>query len=180
MVNLNLLGEELKRSVKGVKKQSKADIDAVLCQPIIPEDTAARIVYDDEERTEIVITSKIEGIYNQAVYNVFKTEQGQYIDSIRCTEGEVAPDREFTFENEGFLAKNVPAPYTSGRWHIAYVENKELILAPINTNDSSVCIQSNGDEGACNLTDDLEAKQVKVYGDLSETGVEVKKIEFLN
>jgi hypothetical protein len=109
----------------------------------------------------------------QAIVTVTAQDGGWYISGIRCTPGEVPPEREFSFDNTGFLMKNVPPPLDATRWYLIFSENGEDgHFAPLDFGPESMC----GD-AVCDPSTFREQAEAHVQGEMTETGVVVKKVE---
>lgn len=175
-----LLSEELRTRLQDMQ-ESQDPIDPVLCQSIIPEKIAMRIVSQNENETEILVTARksVSTSTQQAIVKVLKLYGGWYIDSITCSPGEFPPEREFTFAREGDLLKSVPAPYNPDYWHIVFEENgKPGHAAPLLFDAQSMCHQTGGDKALCDPNTFQETAKVYLQGEMTEAGIKVKFIEF--
>lgn len=174
-----ILSRELRKRLSKTKGQPEGEVDPVLCQTSVPTRISSRTLYESEDKSEILILAKDEGLDGQAVVTLNRLNDGWYIDQIRCAPGEFAPQREFSFEKEGYLLKSVLPPLDPQYWHLVFEENNQLgHVAPLYFSDESVCILSNGDEGVCDTSRFVEATKTTVYGEMNEYGVDVKKLEF--
>ncbi len=154
-------------------------IDPVLCQTVVPEDITGRVVFALENKAHILVMSRDKAVYEQANVVLNRLNDGWYIDDIVCSPGEFAPVREFSFEKEGFLLKNVPPPLNPEYWYLIFEENREQgHSAPLFLGPESKCIALDGKENVCNANQFREATKVKVYGQMTERGVEVVRLEF--
>ena len=154
-------------------------VDLVLCRTYVPENITAREVFALEDKVQLLVMDKDKEKTEQAVVTLAKLGEGFYIDTIECSLGEFAPEREFTFVRDGQLLKSVPAPLNADFWHIIFTENNiRGNAAPLFFDDNSMCIEANGGEAVCNPDTFTEAAGATVYGEMSEIGVEVKRIEF--
>lgn len=175
-----ILSKELRSRISKAKGQSDTEVDPVLCQVTVPTVISGRPLYESEDKVEILILARDKGLDGQAVVVLNKLNGGWYINDIKCSPGEFAPPREFSFEREGYLLKSVPAPLNSKYWHLVFEENDELgHVAPLFFGEESICILSNGDESVCNPDQFLETSKATVYGEMSESGVSVKKLRFM-
>ncbi len=173
-----ILSKDLRNKIFKAKGNSDTDLDPVLCQSVIPSSISARTVYEQEEKAQILILARDEGLDGQAIVSLNKLNGGWYINDIECSAGEFGPPREFTFEREGVLIKDSTLEFNSEYWHILFVENNEVSLVPLFFNGESICILSDKEEEICKPEKFEEEKTVTVYGDMSETGATVKKLEF--
>jgi hypothetical protein len=153
-------------------------IDPVLCQTVIPERIAARTVFVREQDAQILVTARKPATSTeQAIVSLKALNGGWYITDITCTPGEFAPAREFTFEHEGFLLKQVPPPLDASHWHIVFEDNGELgHFAPLFFSSTSTCTIG-GNTSTCNPDALTETAKVSVRGQMSEYGVDVVSLE---
>src|SRR6185503_17605630 len=104
--------------------ESKAALDPILCQTVVPKDITIRSVYEQKDKAQMLVTSKDKNVQKQAVVTLNKSDDSWVINEIKCTDGEVAPVREFSFEQEGFLIKtSVPKPFNNQNWHIVFTQD---------------------------------------------------------
>lgn len=175
-----ILSKALRAKLKDAQDRGADEVDPVLCHVNPPEKITARTVYALETETQILVMARDKTLFEQALINLKKHNEGWYIDDINCSAGEFAPEREFTFEKEGFLLKNVPAPLDSQRWHIVFEEDGELgHFAPLFFDANSKCKPVKGDETVCAPDQFTEASKVQIKGQMIEAGVEVKFLTFV-
>ena len=154
--------------------------DIVLCQTEIPGKLRSRIVFVTDTSAQIMILPKDNqsGIIPVATLNA---HDGLWeITDIVCNNGEQDPNQgEFSFDREGQLLKaSLQPPLDNQYWHLVFEQDGTFgYTAPLFLNDSSICVLNNGSEEACR--DDIfsETQKVHVLGNMTEAGVEVKKIE---
>ena len=173
------LSKTLRDKIKIAQKDSD-ETDPVLCQTTTPEDISMRRVLIGEEEAQIVVTSKDKNVTNQAFVTLNKLGDGWYINDISCSLGEFAPEREFSFEREGFLLKSsIPSPYNSNNWHLVFEENGEQgHVVPLFFDEESQCtIDKN--KSVCSPDQFTEAIKVFTRGQMSERGVSVKQLEIV-
>lgn len=174
-----VLGAELRASIK---KADRNGLDPVLCQPVTPPEFSTRTVSATPEKVEILVMSRPSGPPEQAIVTLLPLDGGWYIDSIRCTPGEVAPEREFSFDNEGYLLKaSVPAPLDATRWHLIFTENGDPgHFAPLFFTAESICRAKDGAEAPCDPAALGERSAAIVKGEMTEQGVSVKRLEIID
>lgn len=174
-----ILSKLLRDKIKNAQKDS--DTDPVLCQSTVPEDISMRRVLITEEEAQMLVTSKDKNVTNQALVTLNKLNQGWYINDISCSAGEFAPEREFSFEKEGFLLKDsIPAPFNSKNWHLVFEENGESgHVAPLFFDSESQCVSLDGDKFVCESDKFTEVMKVFVHGQMTERGVSVNRQEFV-
>lgn len=173
-----ILSKSLRDKIKEGRKDS--DMDPVLCQTTVPEDISMRRIYTGEEEVQMLVTSKDKEVTNQATVTIKKYNEGWYIDNIECSLGEFAPDREFSFEKEGFLLKDsIPAPYNSNNWHLVFEDNGQAgNVAPLLFGPESQCTNLDGEKSVCDPSQFTEATKVYVRSQMTERGANVVQLEF--
>lgn len=176
-----ILSKELKTKIASVQADANATVDPVLCQATIPEAISQRSVYVRENEAQMLVTSKDKKVTNQAIVMLKKLNEGWYINDIQCTLGEFAPEKEFSFENEGYLLKtSIPKPYDSKNWHLVFEENGQGgHVAPLFFDKDSQCTDLNGSKSVCAPDKFIETSKVSVHAQMSEKGATVKKLEFI-
>lgn len=177
-----LLSTALRTRLTDTQGQEVNGLDPVLCQPTAPERVISKIVFELEDKAQILVVArdKTISVSNQAVVTLKRHNDGWYIDEITCSQGESVPEREFSFEKEGHLLKSVPPPLDPQYWYIVFDENGEQgHFAPLFFNAESTCLSTAGIESVCNPDEFKDATKVQMYGQMNELGVDVKKIEFL-
>jgi hypothetical protein len=155
--------------------------DPVLCQPSIPSGLRTRSIHNDGIEAQFLVLSK-DKTAHQAVVTLVAHDGLWEITDITCGAGEQAPDQgEFSFDREGFLLNDLPPPLDSQSWYVVFIEadvpghTAPLILGP----DSS-CVLIDGSSQTCSTELFSKAQPVHVQGNLTEAGVGVKHIEFLD
>ncbi len=174
-----ILSKELRDKIK--KAQKNEEVDPVLCQTTVPEEISMRRVYLSEEEVQMLVTSKDTNVTEQALVVLKSLNEGWYINDIRCSLGEFAPEREFSFEKEGFLLKDsVPAPYDSKNWHLVFEQDGQMgHVVPLLFDGESECTSLDGTKSTCDTSTFAEALKVVVKSQMTERGAEVKYLEFV-
>lgn len=159
----------LSKELRARLRDPQGGVDPVLCQAAVPAEISSRRVYEDAEEAQVLVTArKPSTSTEQALVRLLPLRDGWYISSIECSPGEFGPAREFSFDKEGRLVKNVPAPFDSQYWHLMFDEDGEpgqyvpLFFSASTSLDALV-----------------ENSKVHIKGQMLEKGVEVKSIEFL-
>ena len=175
-----VLAQELSAKIVAAL-QAGASLDPVLCQTVVPQDITIRNVYVEAEKAEILVTSKDKSVTKQAVVAVDKTSDSWVISEIKCTDGDVGVEREFSFEQEGFLIKSsVPKPFNNKNWHIVFIQDgKPGNVAPLFFDSKSQCTALDGTKAVCKPESFVETNKVMVRGQMSEKGVTVVRMEFV-
>ncbi len=180
--------EELQKSqvlsVELRKKLSKAkndEVDPVLCNTVAPLEVAARLVSQQENgAAQVLVLSRDKNQTGQSIIDLLQLNDGWYINDITCSPGEFGPEREFSFDMEGFLLKSVPAPFNSQNWHLVFEQNGEAgHVVPLFFTPETVCIARDKKEAVCDPSTFEEASKAHIQGQMTETGVTVKRLEQL-
>ncbi len=157
-------------------------LDSVLCQTIVPERLKAKQLYEDAVNGEakVLVFSKTDEPTGEAIVTLRQEKTGWHIDDVLCSRGEFDVPREFTFEQEGHLLKSVPEPYDDQFWHVVFTQNGEAgHVAPLYFSETSECVTAAGESTVCTPDTFTEASYVRVQGEMSEYGVDVKRVTFL-
>jgi len=180
MLDYAQVSPDLKAHLKTFEGQLTDETeDPVLCQIGVPDGLRTKPVFKQDESAQMLVMSK--GATGQAVVSLEAKNGLWRISDISCGNGETGPQGEYSFEKSGFLLKQVPAPLDSNYWHLVFEEAGVLGHAvPLFIGDDSVCVQKDGTEVACN--DDVlkETTPALVKGEMTETGVQVKRIELID
>lgn len=175
-----ILSKALREKLSSALKQTDS-LDPVLCQTTVPESFATRSVYQKDTEAQILVTSRDKSVSEQTIVTLNKTDEGWYINNIECSPGEFAPEKEFTFENEGFLLKDsIPAPYNKKNWHIVFEEDGvKGNVVPLIFDKDSQCTDLDGNKAVCKPDQLAEATKVLVRGQMTEYGANVKQLQLV-
>lgn len=154
--------------------------DPVVCQTTVPTKMRAKKIYDTAEKFGIMIYDK-DSANNpgQTVITLESNGELWRIADIECAQGETAPDTgEFSFDQTGYLLKDsVQPPLDPQYWHLVFEQNGTSgYTAPLFLDATSVCHVGDSDE-PCAEAPLNEALHVHVQGTMTESGVEVARIE---
>lgn len=175
-----ILSKALRTKIENAQKDLNATTtDPVLCQNTTPQNITIRDVYKNAQEAQLLVTSKDKRVTNEALVILKSLKGGWYIDDIQCSAGEVAPQKEFSFDNQGFLIKSsVPKPFDPKNWHLVFTENGEAgHVVPLFFSSSSQCTAQDGTQSVCNPSQFSETEKVSVQGQMTERGVDVVKLE---
>ncbi len=155
--------------------------DPVLCQNPAPQAITLRTVYAQADKAEMLVTAKDKTITKQAVVSLTKSKDSWSISDIKCTDGDVAPVREFNFDQEGFLIKtSVPKPFNSQNWHLVFTQDgKAGNVVPLIFDAKSQCTNLAGVKAVCNLTQLKETDKVLIRGGMTERGATVTQLIYV-
>ncbi len=181
LANSPILSKSLRASLTSLQTNPTKTPDPVLCQTVVPTGVSMRNIYVDDNETQILVTSRDKKVTEQAVVELKKYKEGWYINSIQCSAGEFAPEREFSFEKEGYLLKaSVPKPFDPKNWHLIFEDKGEAgHVVPLFFNSESQCTQLDGTKSVCGPEKFTEVTRVSVHAQMTESGASVKKLEFL-
>ena len=156
-----------------------SELDPVLCQTEAPTGLRTLPIFEQEESAKYLVMASERGKSGQAVVTVEKTGKVWRLVDITCGSAETDPNQgEFSFDRQGQLLKNVPLPLDSSYWHLVFEEDGVMgHTAPLIIDGSSICVRD-GNESVCDTSQFEEATSVAVKGQMSETGVNVVRIEF--
>ncbi len=174
--NEPLLGKDLRDKLADSKEQFETGTDPVLCQTTTPEVITARVSYVLDDEAQILILSRDEGLGGQSVATLTKLNDGWYISDITCSAGEFGVDREFSFEKDGYVLKN---PALGGIYIIFEEDGVFGNAAPLVFGPQSMCTDVDGNESVCNSDSFGEKEKALVRGQMSEVGVDVQQLHFL-
>lgn len=155
-----------------------ASPDPVLCQTKTPENISIIRVYEEPDRAQILVLSRDKKVTEQALVTLARLDEGWYIDEIECSAGEFAPEREFSFEKEGFLLKDsIPKPFDPKNWHLVFEENGELgHVVPLFFDATSQCTDLSGTKAVCKPDQLKEMTKVFVQAQMTERGANLKNL----
>jgi len=172
------LSPALKTKLEEGRLRDAGEIDPVLCQTTLPERISARVVHESGDVAQVLVLAK--GKPEQTVFSMKRQGEGWYIDDIVCSYGESTPPREFTFDREGYLLKSVPPPLDPQYWHIVFEENEERgHYSPLLFSDKSNCVALDGSNGTCAPDTFVEATKVHIAGQMTESGIDVVRLEIV-
>lgn len=173
------LREELQTKLA---EATDGSLDPVLCQPEPPERIGGKMVYQLDNSAQIMMLARggEEKAPNQATVTLGSDNGSWVITDISCATGELPPEREFSFEQEGFLLKSVPPPLNPEYWHLVFEQQGVMgHTVPLFFAADSVCIDTAGTETLCDTEQFTEATKVLVQAEMTEAGAEVKRLVFL-
>ena len=175
-----ILSETLRTQLIASEGRAETEIDPVLCQTTVPERGRARMLFQKDDTASVLVNAKEPGITAQSVFALKRQNEGWYIDNITCYPGEFEAPREFSFEKEGYLLKNVPPPLDAQYWHIVFEDNGEKgHTVPLLFNVESTCVAVDGSTAVCAPDQFTEASKVHVYSQMTELGADVVRLEFI-
>lgn len=175
-----LLSPELRNKVAKGKGRVDTEVDPVLCNTFAPLQLSTRLVSQLEGQAQVLVLSRDTVQTGQAVVDLIQEGEGWYINDITCSPGEFGPEREFSFDTEGFLLKSVVAPLNPAYWHLVFEQRGVAgYAAPLFFGPDSTCISTDKKETVCNPSTFVEPSRAHVKGQMTELGVEVKRVELL-
>lgn len=176
-----ILSKALRTKIAEARETTGTSTDPVLCQTKTPEAISIRRVFEDTEKAEVLVTSRDKKVTDQALVTLMGLDGSWYIDNIECSLGEFEPEREFTFEKEGFLLKgSIPAPFNKNNWHLVFEENGQTgNVVPLFFDTTSECTSLKGEKALCNVAQFTEASKASIQGQMTERGVTVKFLKLV-
>jgi len=176
-----ILSKALRTEIVSAQRDESITTDPVLCQTAVPEGISYRKVFTNDDAAQVLVTSKDKNVTNQAIITLARYNDGWYINKIECSLGEFAPEREFSFEKEGYLLKgSIPEPYNPKNWHLVFEENGQLgNVAPLLFDEQSQCTDIDGNTSVCEPDTFTEATKVFIRGQMTEGGANVKQLQFV-
>lgn len=173
-----ILNEEVRIYLNDARKD---DIDPVLCHEGVPSKIRTKVIFDVDGEAQILILPKAEGLERWPLIDLKVIDDLWHITNIACSQGEVAPEKEFTFEREGFLLKDsVRPPLNAANWHLVFAENGQMgFTTELSFTEESECRDEKDDVIDCEGGHFGEGKKVFVQGDAGETAVAVKRLRFV-
>lgn len=156
-------------------------LNPVFCQNVIPDRFGAKILFATESNAQIIVLAR--GLEEKSPFQAIVTLEAKdskwQMSEIKCSQGEVAPEREYDFERAGFILKSVPPPLNSDLWHLVYEENGIMgHTVPLTFTEASVCISTDGIEGLCDESTFTEATPATLQADMTESGAIVRRLQF--
>jgi len=176
------LGKELRSKLKKAQKDIENPIDPVLCQERSDIKLSTRSVSVQEESVQILVTARGDkSLTGQALIILNRLNDGWYIYDITCSPGEFGIDREFSFEQVGFLLKqSIPKPYNPENWHLVFKQDEQDgHVVPLFFAEDTMCTDLKGRESVCSTESFGEASKVSIKAQMTEAGAQVKKLEFV-
>lgn len=175
-----LLSKELRTRIIQSEGHGKTEIDPVLCQITLPTAVTSRIVSTQENKVRVLVMAKEKELTAQSVFTVVRHNDGWFIQDISCSPGEFDIPQEFTFNEEGHLLKGEHSPLNPKYWHLVFEENGEQgHFAPLLFTATSTCVAKNASVSVCVPEQFIEASKVHVYGQMTDIGPIVARLEFL-
>lgn len=177
-----VLAPELQATLLTKLETPDSTVNPVLCQVAIPPRIGGKSSYTLDTKAEVHVLARglDERSSRMAVVTLTAVAGKWVISDIACSSGEMAPEREFSFDREGFLLKSVPPPLDATRWHLVFEENGVMgHTAPLFFNTDSVCVAVDQTSGPCDSTTFTEPSKALVQGEMTEAGVTVKRVTAL-
>lgn len=180
LATTKILSEELRTRIVNSAGRGDTEIDPVLCQTTTPARVTGRIVSEQENEVRVLVMAKEKELTAQSVFTLKRLNDGWFIADILCSSGEFDIPREFSFEKEGYILKNIQPPYNPEYWHLVFEEAGELgHVVPLLFSAESSCIAVDSSIAVCVPDQFVEAKKVHVYGQMTESGALVTRLQFI-
>lgn len=181
--NSPLLSYQVYEEVKDFDfSADNTEVDPVLCRADLPNGLRSRVVFSTDNKEQILILSADKQTPQQSIITLEKNNDLWEITDIKCGSGEEGgPMGEFSFENEGSLLKDsLPEGFNTDYWHLVFEQDDmQGHTAALLIDEGSVCVDKEGNESTCDPETFFQTMRVRVQGNISEAGVEVKRIEMI-
>lgn len=175
-----VLSEALRTKLEAGRDRQATEPDPVFCHTTLPESVKAKVVFEVEGEAQILVKTGDETSPAQSIATLLRHNNGWYLSNIECSFGDVAPEREFSFDNEGFILKGVPPQLNPEYWYIVFEEDgKPGHHVPLFFNGESMCESPSGEETVCNPDQFLPVSKAHVYGQMTDFGADVKRLVFM-
>lgn len=175
------LSESLRERLSTLQEGTNGAVDSVLCQAEIPTDIALRVVSESDNAAEMLVTARASASTKQARVTLLSEKGGWYINTITCADGEFAPPSEFSFDKEGSLSRTSEDPLSATMWSLLFTgEDGESQTVPLFFDAESICATPDGASGVCSVEALVADASIRIQGDMTEWGVEVKRAEAQN
>ncbi len=172
------LGKELRKRLE-VKPEG---IDPVLCQTVIPQKIATRNVFEVADKAQVLVNArKPSTSTEQAIVTLLKHNGGWYMSDIVCSPGEFAPKVEFTFDQTGELTKSKDHTINPQEWQLVFMQSAlpEKSYTSLLFGPQSMCQSLDGSTAVCKPASFTEGAKAHVQGQMTESGAEVSRVEFV-
>lgn len=173
------LTPELRTKLTQAYAAESVVIDPIICQTALPERIGVKQIFETDTEAQVSVVARGVKVPEQAVVTLMVQDAKWLISDITCSQGENAPEREFSFEREGnILKQSLQAPLDASQWHLIYEKDGVPGYAiPLLFDETSVCVAADGTEQLC-VPDQLsEATAVSIKGAMQEAGALVKRME---
>ena len=149
---------------------------ALFCQSTIPPRVGLKPVYETDTAAQFLLRARGMESTDQAIVTVEARAGAWLITDITCGSGEVAPEREFQFDQTGqLLRESAPAPLDVSRWHLVFLDlGGSGQFVPLYFGETSQCTDSSGDTQVCDESQLSEADSVRIQASMTESGAEVQ------
>jgi multisubunit Na+/H+ antiporter MnhG subunit len=156
------------------------DRDPVLCQTKIPSRVGAKIVYNDNNKAEVLVLSRGDVVKSafQSLVTLQAINGTWQIQKIECSEGETAAASEFDFEQSGNLLKeSAKTPLDSKNLYLVFENDGQKGNAvQLFFDDKSMCSATDGSQAICDPAKLTEGTKVYIQAAMTEEGAVVKKL----
>lgn len=179
LLNSAPITPDVRDKLLGLLTESERTIDPIICQAAVPERIGAKMVYENETESQVMIVARGKKVPEQALVTLLVQDGAWVISDIVCSQGEVAPELEYTFEQAGNLLKqSLQPPFDNQQWHLVYTKDKVAgNIVPLLFDAGSTCVTAAGVEQVCVPEQLTEALAAGVQGAMQEAGVLVQRLQ---
>lgn len=153
--------------------------DPIFCISTLPDGFKSRAIFTQDTKIQRLMYSSNEQERGQALVTLEKHDELWEISDITCSSGEEAPEiGEFSFDAEGMLLKDsLPDTFDKTNWYLVFEkDDTKGFTAPLLISAESMCLEAQA-EDVCDTADFYETMKLHVQGQMTEGGVDVKRIE---
>ncbi len=175
-----VLSDEVRTYITDAQKSGQT-LDPVLCQTVTPKKVRAKESFNADGKAEVLVLGRGAGEKSseQAAVSLQVVDGAWQITAITCASGEQAPEREFAFDNEGFLLKG-QAPLNPDYWYLVYEQNGEAgHTVPLFFGAESTCIALDESEAVCDEVSFVNPSKVRIQAGMTEEGAQVQRMTLL-
>jgi len=175
-----MLSDNVRTYIADAQKSGQA-LDPVLCQTVTPTKVRAKASFNENGKAEVLVLGRGTGEKSseQAAVSMEVIDGAWQITAITCASGEQAPEREFAFDNEGFLLKG-QAPLNPEYWYLVYEQNGEAgHTVPLFFGAESTCTALDESEAVCDEASFVNPSKVRVQAGMTEAGAQVQKMTLM-
>lgn len=178
LLNAAPLTSELRATLLERIAQTDVAVDPIICQANLPERIGAKSIFTNDTEAQVIVVARGQKVPEQALVTLQAIDGKWVLSDVFCSQGEVAPEREFTFEQAGnILKQSLQPPLDPAQWHLIYTKDTVAGYAiPLLFTAESMCIATDGVEQVCNPDQLAEATAVFIQGEMQEAGVRVQRM----
>ncbi len=175
----DMLSDKVKTYLESKRATYGTEIDPVLCLTNVPGRVGVKSVYEASTTAQVLVVPRGQEVKTaeSAVVDLELVDYAWKITNIACSNGETAPEREFTFMESGYLKKGLPAPYDTDTWYIVFSQpTGESSAVALLFGPTSLCTLRASSEAVCDPSTLQDTSRITVAGTLLESGAEIARL----